>query len=275
MHPRPDHTDDPPSFGATSLPVARRWIDDGPALRHQFLAAEPFPHLVLDGFLDPGLAQRLHDEFPTSESMPRSRDYVFGDKRELSSIEGSEAGAEFHAAMTSPEFAELLQSITGFDVFVDPSFHGGGYHLGLDGGYLDQHVDFNVHPLHRSWLRTLNVLLYLNHDWDPSFGGQLLIRSSPDGQVTEIEPLFNRAVLMLTADSTYHGFRRMHLPDGVARRSIATYAYQSIDEGTVRPRTTGWAPESAPAWKRLLARRYDGLVRIKNRFFGSGTADNR
>lgn len=259
-----------------ALPVSPRWLDAAPSLQQEFHDAAPFPHLVLDGFLDADVAQRLHDEFPSAEAMPRSRDYVFGQKRELSSIEGSgQAGAEFHAAVTSPEFARLLGTLTGFELFVDPGFHGGGYHLGDDGGYLDLHVDFNVHPLHDDWLRTLNILVYLNHDWRPEFGGQLLIKASPDDEPVEIEPAFNRAVIMLTSDNTYHGFRRLSLPPGVARRSLATYAYQRIASGAVRARTTGWSPEDAPAWKRLMARRYDTLVRVKNRLFGSGTARNR
>lgn len=259
-----------------ALPVSRRWLDAASSLRQDFEAADPFPHLVLDDFLDGDLARRLCEEFPTAEDMPRSRDYVFGHKHELSSVERSgAAGAELHAAVTSPAFAQLLQTMTGFDVFVDPAFHGGGYHLGTDGGYLDMHVDFNVHPLHDDWLRTLNILLYLNEEWRPEYGGQLLLKASPGDAPVEIEPAFNRAVVMLTSDSTYHGFRRLELPPGVTRRSIATYAYRTVDPGAVSARTTGWLPEGAPAWKRLLARRYGSLVKVKNRLFGSGTARNR
>ncbi len=86
----------------------------------------------------------------------------------------------------------------------------------------------------------------------------------------------NRAVVMLTDDRTFHGYRRMHLPPGVTRRSIATYAYRRIGgDEHIAPRTTGWVPEGAGPLKRLLARNYDTLVRTKNRLFGSGTARNR
>lgn len=274
----------PPADGTTevdagamgTLPVAQCWLDAASSLRADFEAANPFPHLVLDGFLDGDLAHQLYEEFPTADVMPRSRDYVFGHKHELSSVERSgPAGATLQAALTSPAFAQLLQAMTGFDVFVDPAFHGGGYHLGTDGGFLDMHVDFNVHPLHEGWLRTLNVLLYLNEGWQPEYGGQLLLKARPEDAPTEIEPAFNRAVVMLTSDSTYHGFRRLELPPGVTRRSIATYAYRTIDPGAVSPRTTGWSPDGAPPWKRLLARRYGSVVKLKNRLFGSGTARNR
>ena len=47
------------------------------------------------------------------------------------------------------------------------------------------HVDFNIHPEHPEWLRTLNILVYLTKDWDPEWGGQLLLKSSATGPKPE------------------------------------------------------------------------------------------
>ena len=93
--------------------------------------------------------------------MPKSRDYLFADKHELSSLEEQGgAPARFHAIATSAPFASFLVAATGFEgLFVDPLFQGGGFHQGADGSYLDMHVDFNLHPLHRTWLRTLTGAL--------------------------------------------------------------------------------------------------------------------
>lgn len=251
------------------------WLDRGPELRASFETAEPFPLVVIDDFLVPELAEALEADFPTLDAMPRSRDYVFGEKRELSSIENRPAGRAFREGVLSEEFRRFLSEVSGYDVFVDPDFHGGGFHQGGDGSYLDMHVDFNVHPLHPDWMRTLNVLLYLNRDWAPEYGGELLVKSHPDEEPRTVAPLFNRAVVMLTSDFTYHGYPTMSVPPGVTRKSIATYAYRSVDPGSVRARTTGWVPETGSLPKRLLARYYGPLVRIKNRLFGSGTARNR
>ena len=252
------------------------WLDRGRELREAFLGADPFPHVVLDHFLEDERASALLGEFPAVEQMPRSRDYVFGNKHELSSVErAGPAGAEFAAAVLASEFSSFLADVSGFEVFVDPSFHGGGFHQGADGSYLDLHVDFNIHPLQPDWLRTLNVLLYLTPDWRPEYGGQLLLKRRPSDPPREVWPAFNRAVIMLTSDDTYHGYGRMSLPAGVTRKSIATYAYRHLDGTQVRARTTGWAPEDAGLAKRLLARNYDRLVRWKGRFLGSGTARNR
>src|SRR5207302_6775883 len=128
-------------------------------------------------------------------------------------------------------------------LFVDPVFHGGGFHQGGDGSFLDMHTDFNIHPLHPDWLRMLNILIYLNRDWEEAWGGHLLIKARIDQEPVAIAPAFNRAVIMLTAAHTYHGYRRMALPAGVTRKSIATYAYREIEAGSLATRTTGWVPE--------------------------------
>lgn len=251
-------------------------LDRGERLRDAFSTAEPFPLIVLDDFLVTEFAAQLVEEFPSLDAMPKSRDYMFADKRELSSVErGGPAGTMYRDAMLSDPFSRFLSDLTGHELFVDPDFFGGGFHQGGDGSFLDMHVDFNVHPLHGNWLRTLNILVYLNVGWREEFGGQLLVKNGVDGPIREIAPAFNRAVIMLTDDRTYHGYRKMALPDGVTRKSLAAYAYRHVEEGAVTARTTGWAPEGASAVKRFLARHYNRAVKVKHRFFGSATARNR
>ena len=124
-------------------------------------------------------------------------------------------------------------TVTGRKLFVDPAFHGGGFHQGGDGSFLDTHVDFNIHPKHDDWLRVLNLLLYMNKDWPAYyFIGALLIRTDPKNEPRAILPLFNRAVFMLTSDNTFHGYRKMSLPPGRSRKSIAGYAYEMIEVGS-------------------------------------------
>jgi Rps23 Pro-64 3,4-dihydroxylase Tpa1-like proline 4-hydroxylase len=252
------------------------WIDRAEELKTEFQEAKPFPLLVIDDFLDTEVAEKLLAEFPSPDAMPKSRDYVFGDKHELSSVaEQGPTSKAFYDALMGEKFQQFISTLTGKDLFVDPAFHGGGFHQSGDGGFLDTHVDFNMHPLHSDWLRTLNVLLYLNKDWKPEYDGRLLIKSQPDKEPTAIEPLFNRGLIMVTDDHTFHGFKKMTLPPGVTRKSIATYAYELVPEGSVTARTTGWSPESGGTLKRAFARHYDTAVKIKTKFFGSATANNR
>lgn len=252
------------------------WINDGTTLSQRFHTETPFPLLVIDDFLDPETADGLLAEFPAPDAMPKSRDYVFGDKHELSSVaaQGPTSKA-FYDALVGPEFKSFICALTGKELFVDPEFHGGGFHQSGDGGFLDTHVDFNMHPMHDDWLRTLNILLYLNKDWREEYDGRLMIKARPDAEPRGILPVFNRGLLMLTDDHTFHGFRKMALPDGVTRKSIATYAYEKVPAGSVTARTTGWSPEAGNAFKKSFARHYDTLVQVKTKVFGSATAKNR
>jgi len=231
------------------------WVDRLPELGEEFRNAQPFPLLVIDGFLDDDVADALLDEVPAIDAMPRSNDYMFGDKREAPTLgAGGPAGKRLYEFFLSDEFAAMLETITGRTLFVDASLHGGGFHQGGDGSYLDTHVDFNIHPRHDDWLRVLNILLYLNKDWPASYGGDLLVRRNPTDEPRSIAPQFNRCVIMLTSDFTYHGYRKMTLPPGVTRKSVAAYAYEQIRAGSTPKRTTSWAPEDAGIGKRILAR---------------------
>jgi hypothetical protein len=256
--------------------VFNAWIDRGDELAEEFRTASPFPVLVIDGFLDETAADAVLAEFPPPDAMPKSRDYMFGDKHELSSVaeQGPASRALYDALMGEP-FQAFLGVLTGKPLFVDPAFHGGGFHQSGDGGYLDTHVDFNLHPLHTDWLRTLNVLLYLNRDWQPEYDGRLLIKACVEDEPRGIEPIFNRGVIMVSDERAFHGFKKMTLPPGVTRKSIATYAYQLIEAGSATAQTTRWAPDDAGALKRSIARHYNSAVRVKGRLFGSATAKNR
>jgi hypothetical protein len=252
------------------------WIDRGDELAKEFREASPFPLLLIDDFLDEETANGLLAEFPAPDAMPKSRDYVFGDKHELSSVaEQGPVSKSFYDALMGEQFQKFICTLTGKDLFVDPAFHGGGFHQSGDGGFLDTHVDFNMHPLHDDWLRTLNVLLYLNKDWKPEYDGRLLIKAKPDDEPRAIEPVFNRGLIMVTDDHTFHGFKKMSLPPGVTRKSIATYAYEKVAVGSVAARTTGWAPEDSGTLKKTFAKHYDSLVKVKTKFLGSATAKNR
>ncbi len=252
---------------------------EGDALAQQFASASPFRLVVLDDFLD---ADRLRDVLaelpdPQSAGINKSRDAVFAkNKYEKSGFqELGPACKDFYEELCSERFAAWLRVLTGDpDVFVDPAFHGGGLHQGGPESFLDMHVDFNKHPIHPEWSRDLNILLYLNDGWEPSWHGELKLRHRLTGASTEIEPRLNRCVVMETRDFTLHGYDRISFPAGHYRRSIACYAYTpSTDDEEAR--VTVWYPESRNAAKRMLGRAWPHIVRVKNRVLGSATAKNR
>ena len=242
--------------------------------RLEYLLAKPFPHLVIDGICDPAEIEALHAEIPELET--KSRDYVFAaNKFEKSKFWMlSPRFQAYYDDLLSDQFQHFLRYITNEGVFMDEKFHGGGLHQGKAGSFLDMHLDFNYHPLHKFWYRNLNILFYLNKDWLPEHSGQLKLTDLRSGESKEIGVPFNRLVIQQTRNYTLHGYDRIRFPEGRYRTSIAGYAYSLHQHHIEKPRTTDWFVDSGQPVKRLIARIYDPAVKIKNALFGSATARN-
>jgi len=239
-----------------------------------FRAAVPLPHVVLDNFLDAGIADTLTQDFPDIATMPRSRVYVFGDKHELPQLEAvSPTFAVLRQELLSPRFQRFIETLCGEELILDASFFGGGLYQSGNGGFLDMHTDFNTHPSHPTWLRRLNFFLYLTKDWKVDYGGSLRLRSGREGTEIVIPPLFNRCVIMASNHTTYHGFDRLQLPAGITRKTVAAICYreQALEDMPSR-NSTIWDPGDRVMLKPLLAKIYSPLVVLKNRLFGSATS---
>lgn len=251
-----------------------------PDLRDVYLSGKPFPVAILDDFLPLKMADGLLAEIECDQDYRKSNDYIFAkNKFESPRIESlGPIGQSLRDFLLSSPAAEALSRMYGRPIFVDPDFVGGGLHRGGEGSFLDMHVDFNLHPRHRRWVRDLNILLYLNKDWQPAYGGCLDLRNSITGETVAIEPRFNRMVLMLTKDFTFHGYKPIAFPPGRFRISIATYAYHEAqsDEDVASLRTTTlWVPDGGGLAKTWTAKFVHKLVPIKQRLFGSSTAKKK
>lgn len=243
-------------------------------LRMQFLLAKPFPYLIIDGFCDEDRLEELYQSIPVITT--KSRDYVFArNKFENSKFRGiSPSFAEYHEEILSARFRNFISYITNQDLFVDPAFFGGGIHQGKEKSFLDMHLDFNYHPMHTDWYRSLNLLLYLNKDWKENFGGHLSIEDLRTGDKLKIGVPYNRMVFQLTNSFTLHGYEEINFPPGQYRTSLAGYAYMKHKHPVEKRRTTDWHVGDGAPVKKFLASIYDPAVKIKNKLFGSATAKN-
>ncbi|MEA3061598.1 MAG: hypothetical protein QOJ94_1379 [Sphingomonadales bacterium] len=231
-----------------------QWIrpdafDDLDGLAARFEQASPFPHLVIDDFLLPEVADRLHDEVRhTANNINKSNDITQRLKTGCNDWDlFDEVTFEIISYLNSGAFITPMETISGIDgLFGDPFLEGGGIHQTTRGGFLKMHSDFNWNAKLRAD-RRINVLLYLNRDWKPEYGGELMIqRLGGDAQKT-IEPVFNRLVIFNTNDTTLHGHPfPLMFPVEYPRASIAMYYYSTGVEANDRLRrratTTRYLP---------------------------------
>ncbi len=243
-------------------------------LREEYMTAKPFPSIAIDNFCYEDKLNALVDNVPDIET--KSADYAFSkNKFEKSKIkEIAPEFEEFHREMTSDRFKDLLNYITGEDVFVDPDLYGGGIHQGKEGSFLDMHVDFNYHPLKPTWYRNLNILLYLNRDWKEEYGGHLKLEHSETGEKAEIGVPFNRLAIMQCRGYTLHGYDKINFPPGKARLSMATYAFSIHEKQLESARTTKWKVDKSNPVKYILSKLWVPAVKVKSIFFKSKTGDH-
>ena len=140
-------------------------------------------------------------------------------------------------------------------------------HVGAKNSHLDMHADFNYHPKHLNWFRNINLLLYLNKDWKPEYGGSVKLKDARNGEKFEVEPLLNRLVIMHTRDYTLHGYDTIHFPENEHRLVVAMYGYTLHEKHISKPRTTMWYSESN-SFKQVLAKLWIPAVAIKKKLLG-------
>ena len=196
----------------------------------QYCDAAPFPNISFPNFFKAEKLDEILDEFPDLTKGDQLK-YLNPNENKLASKGEYKFGPKlknFMHFMNSQPFLEFLQELTNIDepLIPDPYFEGGGCHESQAGGFLKIHADFNKNR--RTGLdRRLNVLVYLNKDWEDSYGGHFELWNKDMSEcITKVRPDFNTMAIFSTTDFSYHG-----LPDPItcppdrSRKSLALYYY--------------------------------------------------
>lgn len=215
------------------LPLSRLSALTAEASTYQ--AAQPFPYLVVDDFLDPDVLAEVLRDFPGPTEHAWHRYTAPAEKDKLQSTSELSMPPSIRALITafnSATFVTFLERLTGIEGIVpDPHLYGGGMHQMLPGSHLKMHIDYNVHT---KWKldRRLNVLLYLNPDWQEAWNGHLELWAGTRTELTtraeQIAPIANRLVVFNTSEVSWHGVPETLLcPPDRTRRSLALYYYSN------------------------------------------------
>jgi Rps23 Pro-64 3,4-dihydroxylase Tpa1-like proline 4-hydroxylase len=199
--------------------------------------ALPFQHIVIDNFLDENLVNELVKRFPaikekagqTTEAA-RTEDGKLSqpNKRWLSNQLGVDPlFRQLYWELNSAQFLLFLENLTGIKGLIpDPHLAGGGVHQTLRDGFLMVHADFNKHPFFQLD-RRLNILLYLNPNWQEDWGGALELWTPDMSECKKrIFPTGGRCVIFTTTRDSFHGHPHpLNCPQENTRKSIALYYY--------------------------------------------------
>ncbi|MEP7156149.1 MAG: 2OG-Fe(II) oxygenase [Betaproteobacteria bacterium] len=237
--------------------IRQHVIDNALETQHSFQTAKPFKHVAIDGFLDDAACEKLLADFPAFDpEKARNELGEIGAKAVYERVENiSPFYGSFHAYINSQPFLDHISELTGIpDLVADSTLFGGGTHENRDGQSLDVHIDFNIDE-RRMLHRRLNLLVYLNKEWDSAWGGDIELHSDPRNPavdtVTSFQPVFNRAVLFETNEYSWHGFERIVLPPEkkhLSRKSFSIYLYTKDRpaEEVVAPHTTFYVAAPIP-----------------------------
>lgn len=200
------------------------------AMASLYRNAKPFPHVVVDGFLDKFLAKEVMLAVrKTPESAYKSDSHP--DQRCKMWVEDYNAlptiARETLLWFNSGTALALMEHLTGIKGLIpDNTFYGGGVHRMGRGGLLSVHCDFNEHP-HLKLYRRVNALLFLNEGWQPTWRGELELWSSDMARCERrVLPDLNRLAVFTITDDAFHGVPQEILcPQGSYRYSLALYYY--------------------------------------------------
>lgn len=200
--------------------------------KEKYTSAIPFPHIVLDDFFNEKSLDLLIENFPKNSNEYNTQ---FNNKSEKKLAlnnpkQFSDENNDFINFLNSFIFINFLQIITNINetLVPDPYLIGGGLHELKNGGFLNIHADFNIHPKMKLY-RRLNVLIYLNKNWSDDNGGQLeLWNKEMTKCLQSIIPKYNRMVIFSTTTFSYHGNpNKVKCSEDKSRKSLALYYYSN------------------------------------------------
>jgi 2OG-Fe(II) oxygenase superfamily len=203
--------------------------------RERFRSADPWPHVILDGLIDPAAiaaAEAQELERALELKVHRGNRMVKAESPEVS----GRAANEILDALLAPPFVEFLEKLTGIErLLPDATHYWAGIHVSPPGSSQALHRDFRLHPTTGLFHR-VNVLVYLNSDWQEEYGGDLEMWPADRSMCgRRVRPDAGRVVIFETTPTSFHGLPDpVRCPPGRARLSLASFYYTDYPGATDR-----------------------------------------
>lgn len=225
-------------------------IDKSIALnfRSHYSKEYPFPHIVIDNFLHAPTLEKSWVEMKNFEYFGYDGT-AYSAEHQVNKFftpwcENNINDIKLVAPTTyflmeyfnSPDFIDFVEKLTGIDDLIpDYTWFGGAVHKISRGGKLDIHADYTKHRF-QDMYRRLTMLIYMNKDWDLSWGGNLeLWDKEMQTCVKEIEPIFNRMIIFNVTNDSFHGHPKpMNCPQYINRYSFSICYFTKQKPNTIQ-----------------------------------------
>ncbi len=194
-----------------------------------FNKSKPFPHIIIDNFLQKGLAKKIEKNFPNlgNKDLWTYKNYCEVKKASDNWNLFPPETYQLIFILNSHEFiSKVKKNLKMKNLYPDYGLNGGGFHIMGNKGKLNPHLDYVIHPK-LNLMRKFNLIIFFNSNWKEKNGGELCFyeknpknKNLPGNLIKKIIPKFNRAVLFDTSQRSWHG---VGLVKNNIRKSIATY----------------------------------------------------
>jgi Rps23 Pro-64 3,4-dihydroxylase Tpa1-like proline 4-hydroxylase len=193
--------------------------------KNSFFSSEPFPHVVLDDFID-------NNYFDDLTMVLKNSNITLG-KNFNSAVESNKAISlnselpsklkEIIDYLNSEEWVKNLSKLTEInDIFpvTSTNEHLANYHEMRESGNLAPHVDHSHEPVIGK-PHVLNIIIYLSDDWDEKLGGNTLLYDEKGKKIKiKIPYKKNRAIIFLHTPYSFHGVEKITNTTNSIRKTI-------------------------------------------------------
>jgi Rps23 Pro-64 3,4-dihydroxylase Tpa1-like proline 4-hydroxylase len=189
--------------------IAQRIRSQSASLKQMWAESQPVRHFFVDDLLPLDQALAITSNYPDParlilKSSLRERKRAGVNVHDYHPIIGESLFAFQH-----PEVIAAVAEVTGLEgVEADPTLYASGISMMARGDFLNPHID-NSHDGDRVRYRLLNLLFYVSPDWRLENGGNLELWDEKISRPTTILSKFNRLVVMLTNQRSWHSVNKV------------------------------------------------------------------
>jgi hypothetical protein len=192
-------------------------------LKNDFFNARPFPHIILDDFLDGNFFKLLTEILQQHNEILMGKNFSSDVESNKSITTNSQLPvlvSKIVDELNTQNWVDNFKKLTGIETLVASKSKLANYHEMECGGILGPHVDHSSEP-NLGLPHVLNIIIYISSDWEVDFGGSTIF-FNPTGveAKSKVEYIPNRAVIFLHTPYSFHGVDRLKDNGDIKRKTL-------------------------------------------------------